>query len=233
MTRDTQDEARLEPLPRMRAKARARTAEARKEAASASPAPLSRILTGRSLLLQEWGAEHLIHELIFRLGDDGDREGVAETPARVIKSWSTLFGGYGADPASVMKTFKQDCDEMVVLRDIEFYSTCEHHMLPFYGKAHVGYLPSGEVVGISKLARLIEIYARRLQIQERIGQQVTEALMLHLKPRGCGVVLEAQHGCMTCRGVGKQNSVMVTSSMRGAFRDDYKARDEFLRMIGK
>ena len=121
---------------------------------------------------------------------------------------------------------------MVVLRDIEFYSMCEHHMLPFYGKAHIGYLPSKKVVGVSKLARLLEVYARRLQIQERIGQQITEAIMKHLRPTGCGVVIEAKHFCMVARGVGKQDSVMATSSMVGSFREP-TVKSEFFRMIGK
>jgi GTP cyclohydrolase I len=122
---------------------------------------------------------------------------------------------------------------MVILRDIEFYSTCEHHVLPFFGKAHIGYIPAGKVVGISKLARLVDVYAHRLQIQERLGAQVAEAIMEHLQPKGCGVVLRAQHLCMMARGVSKQNSIMVTSSMRGVFREHPETRTEFLASIGK
>jgi GTP cyclohydrolase I len=143
-----------------------------------------------------------------------------------------MFAGYKQDPAALLKVFEDGaCDQMVVLRDIEFYSTCEHHMLPFFGRAHIGYLPQGKVVGISKLARLLEVFARRLQIQERIGQQVTAALQEHLKPLGCGCVLEAQHLCMTSRGVQKQDSVMVTSSMLGQFRSDPAVREEFMKII--
>lgn len=162
------------------------------------------------------------------------RDGLKDTPARIVKSWREIYKGYGMDPAEILSTvFQEYCDEMVVLRDIEFYSTCEHHMLPFYGRAHIGYLPgiAKGVVGISKLARLLEVFARRLTIQERIGAQVADALMEHLKAAGAGVVLEAQHHCMTCRGIGKQNSVMVTSSMRGSFRESPDVKAEFMGMI--
>ena len=175
----------------------------------------------------------LVREIIRRIGDDPDRKGVLETPDRVVKSWKELFGGYNAGPQELLKEFDENHDEMVVLKDIEFYSTCEHHLLPFFGKAHVGYLPSGRVVGISKLARLVDAFSRRLQIQERIGTQVADTLMNHVKPNAVGVVIEAQHFCICGRGVGKQNSVMVTSAMRGTFRDDPTARAEFLRLIGK
>lgn len=177
--------------------------------------------------------ENIIRSLQY-IGEDPNREGLLETPSRVVKSWNTLYGGYYTDPTTLLKVFSDGaCDEMVVLKDIEFYSTCEHHMLPFFGKAHIGYLPNKKIVGVSKLARLLEVFARRLQIQERIGQQVTETIMQVLKPKGCGCLLEAQHFCMTSRGVQKQNSVMVTSSLRGAFREDADLRSEFYRMIGK
>lgn len=180
----------------------------------------------------ELGPEQNILRVLEYIGEDPHREGLKETPARVVRSWKEIFSGYAADPGSVLKTFRDGaCDEMVVLRDIEFYSTCEHHMQPFFGRAHIGYIPNGRVVGVSKLARLLEVFTRRLQIQERIGQQVTEALMKHLKPLGCGCVLYAQHLCMTCRGVGKQNSVMMTSSLKGKFMEP-AVRDEFLRMAG-
>lgn len=173
-----------------------------------------------------------IRNILRFIGEDPEREGLIDTPTRVADSYSQLFGGYGQDPSAVVKAFEDGaCDEMVVLRDIEFYSMCEHHMLPFFGRAHIGYLPDKRVIGVSKLARLLEIYSRRLQIQERIGQQVTTALMEHLKPRGAGCILTAQHLCMTCRGVGKQNSVMVTSSLKGVFLQEAKVRDEFFRMI--
>jgi GTP cyclohydrolase I len=170
--------------------------------------------------------------MIEFLGEDPTREGLEETPARVVKSWGTLYGGYAVNIPSIFKTFKEGaCDEMVLLRDIEFYSTCEHHMLPFTGRAHIGYVPNGKVVGVSKLARLLDAFARRLQIQERIGQQVTNALTEFLNPLGCACVIEAQHYCMTSRGVQKQNSKMVTSSLTGVFRNDPAARAEFYNLI--
>ncbi len=172
-----------------------------------------------------------IYKMIEYIGDDPAREGVEETPKRVVKSWDTIFGGYKKKPEDILKTqFEADYDEMVVLKDIEFYSTCEHHMLPFFGKAHIAYLPEGKVVGISKLARLVELYARRLQIQERLTTQISEAIMQNLKPLGCGVVVEAKHFCMVCRGVEKQNSVMTTSSLQGRFRDK-AVRQEFFKLI--
>ncbi len=179
------------------------------------------------------GPEDNVRRLIQFVGEDPEREGLHETPGRVLRAWEFLCSGYKQDPSSVLKTFTEGaCDEMVVLKDIEFYSTCEHHMLPFFGKAHIGYIPDGRVVGISKLARLLEVYARRLQIQERIGQQITLALEAYLKPKGCACVLEAQHFCMTSRGVQKQNSIMVTSSLTGAFLRG-EVRSEFLRLIGR
>ena len=175
-----------------------------------------------------------ITRILEYIGEDPNREGLKETPNRIKKSWERLYGGYKVGLPSVSKTFTEGaCDDMVVLRDIEFFSTCEHHMLPFFGRAHIGYLPNGKIIGISKLARLLEIFARRLQIQERIGTQVTEAIQEILNPHGCGCVLEAQHFCMTSRGVEKQNSIMVTSSLAGSFREEPKTRAEFLRMIGK
>ena len=179
----------------------------------------------------ETGPEENVLRVLEFIGEDPEREGLQETPSRVVKSWERLFGGYGQDPAKVLKSFTDGaCDEMVVLRNIEFYSHCEHHMMPFFGRAHIGYIPKGKVVGISKLARLLEVYTRRLQIQERIGQQVTEMMEQVLEPEGCGCILEAQHFCMTSRGVEKQNSVMLTSSMRGCFLDP-SIKSEFLGFI--
>lgn len=176
--------------------------------------------------------EDLVKQMLWAVGENADREGLKETPARVVKSWREIFAGYAVkDPASVLKTFREPCDTMVVLRDIEWYSTCEHHMQPFFGRAHIGYIPDGQVVGISKLARLLDVYARRLQIQERIGQQVVKALMDVLKPKGAGCVLSAQHFCMTCRGVGKQNSVMLTSALGGVFHEP-DVKNEFFKMAG-
>lgn len=157
--------------------------------------------------------------LIQCIGDDPSREGVADTPARVVRSWETIFGGYGRDPGEVLKTTfaKDGFDEIVLCRDIELYSTCEHHMLPFFGRAHVAYLPGERVVGLSKLARLVDLYARRLQIQERLTTEIADALEKHLAPRGVFVMIEAKHFCMMARGVGKQNSVMTTTVARGLF----------------
>jgi GTP cyclohydrolase I len=151
----------------------------------------------------------------------------------MVRAWDKLFSGYRQDPECLLRrVFCDGCDEMVVLRDIEFYSTCEHHFLPFFGRISIAYLPAGKVVGVSKLARLVECFSRRLQIQERMTRQIAEAIMRHLSPLGVGVVASAQHLCMTSRGVEKQNSVMVTSAMLGVFREDEKSRREFLDLIG-
>lgn len=173
-------------------------------------------------------AMEYVTALLLHIGEDPNRAGLKDTPKRVLKSFDTLYGGYAVDPASLFTVFDEPCDEMVILREIEFSSMCEHHMLPFVGHATIGYIPNGKVVGISKLARLLECFARRLQIQERICQQVTAALMEHLQPLGAACVLEAQHMCMTCRGVNKQHSSMVTSSLTGVLRTDPAARAEFL-----
>jgi GTP cyclohydrolase I len=175
-----------------------------------------------------------IKAMIAYIGDDPDREGLIDTPERVIKSWEKLYSGYdyNVNVADLFKTFTNDCyDQMVLLKDIEFYSTCEHHMLPFFGKAHVAYIPGKMIVGISKLARLLEIYTRRLQIQERIGHQVTNALTAYLAPLGAACIIEAKHFCMTARGIQKQNSIMITSSLTGVFLDKPEAREELMRLI--
>ena len=175
-----------------------------------------------------------VTRILSAIGDDPEREGLRDTPVRVIKSWEKLYGGYHLNPADVLRTVFTDghCDEMVVLRDIEFYSNCEHHMLPFFGKCHIGYLPDGRVVGLSKLARLVEVFARRLQIQERLTSQIADALQEHLSPKGVMVVMEAQHLCMLARGVEKQESVMVTSAVRGGFKEA-TTRNEFMQLIGR
>lgn len=173
-----------------------------------------------------------IRRIIEYIGDNPDREGLKETPGRVIKSYKKLFGGYKQKPTDVIKIFDDSCDEMVLVKDIEFYSTCEHHMLPFFGKAHIAYIPNGKVIGISKLIRILEIYARRLQIQERMCQQITKCLQDLLNPLGVACVLEAQHFCMTARGVEKQHSKMITSSLTGVFKNKGEARNEFMSMIG-
>ena len=185
----------------------------------------------------ELGAEleAAIRTLIEEIGEDGSREGLVGTPARVRRMYAELTDGYRADPDQVINNacFEVDYDEMVVVRDIEFYSLCEHHLLPFYGHAHVGYLPRGKVVGLSKIPRIVDLYARRLQVQERLTQQVAHLLMDRLEPKGVACVVEATHLCTMMRGVRKQQATMVTSSMLGTFRRDPKTRGEFLTLIGR
>lgn len=174
---------------------------------------------------------HTLADQIRYIGDDPLREGLLKTPERVVRSWDELFIGYSKSPADILTTFAGDgYDQIVLLKDIELYSMCEHHMLPFFGCAHVAYIPDERVIGISKLARLVDIYARRLQIQERIGEQVTDALMKFLKPKAAACIIEATHMCMLARGVGKQNSVMVTSSIKGNFRNP-ETKSELMQMI--
>lgn len=166
------------------------------------------------------------------IGEDPHREGLLETPNRIVRAWGELFSGYQKDPADLLTTFATDgYDQMVVLKDIEFFSMCEHHILPFFGKAHVAYIPGGKVIGISKLARLVDIYARRLQIQERLGEQVTTALMDYLQPQGAACIIEAVHMCMRMRGCAKQHSTMITSSLKGDFLHQGEARAELLQLI--
>lgn len=175
---------------------------------------------------------HLVRSMLAYIGEDPKREGLLDTPDRVLKSWKEIFGGYAEDPAIILKRdFEKDgYDQMIACRDIEFYSTCEHHMQPFFGRAHIAYVPGEKVVGLSKLARLVDIFARRLQIQERMTEQIASALEEHLQPKGVGVVLEAKHFCMICRGVRKQRSSMVTSSLKGVFVKD-APRAEFLNLV--
>lgn len=175
---------------------------------------------------------NIIRNQIDLVGDNSAREGLLDTPKRVIKSWKEIYRGYSQNPAELMTTFSSDgCDQIVLLKDIELYSMCEHHMLPFFGKAHIAYIPDGKVIGISKLARLLDIYSRRLQIQERIGEQVTGALMEFLQPKGAACVIEATHMCMRMRGVSKQNSTMITSSMKGVFMTAPEAKEELILLI--
>jgi len=175
----------------------------------------------------------LVREMLEQLGEDPKREGLERTPARVEASLKWLTRGYQMSVADVIgdAIFHEKHESMICVRDIEIYSMCEHHLLPFYGKAHVAYLPDGRIVGLSKIPRVVEVYARRLQVQERLTDQVADALCAVLKPLGVGVVIEAYHLCMMMRGVEKQNSKTVTSALRGAFRDDGKTRDEFLRLV--
>ena len=180
-------------------------------------------------------AEDAVRTLIAWAGDDPLREGLRETPSRVVRSYEEFFGGYGQDPVDMLqRTFEETdgYDEMVLLKDIRFESHCEHHMAPIIGKAHVAYLPQHRVIGISKLARLVEVYGRRLQIQEKMTAQIANAINDTLRPQGVAVVIEAAHQCMTTRGVHKPGVLMVTSRMLGAFRDDAATRREFLAMIG-
>jgi GTP cyclohydrolase I len=180
-------------------------------------------------------AKKAVQDILTYLGENLDREGLKDTPERMVKSWNRLFGGYLQDPSDVLTTFEEDNviphNQIILLKDIEFFSTCEHHFLPFVGKAHVAYIPRDKVVGISKLARIVEIYSRRLQIQERVGNQVSQTLMDNLNAKGAACIIESKHFCMTCRGVEKQNSVMVTSSLRGAFLEKIETRQELLNLI--
>ena len=172
-----------------------------------------------------------LREILAYIGDDPSREGLLETPKRIVKSWKKIYGGYAQKPQDVLKTFVEgSCEEMVVLKDIEFYSTCEHHLQPFFGTISIGYLPNGRVLGISKLARLVEVFARRLQIQEKLVAQIADSLMETLHPHGVMVVCKAKHMCISSRGIEKHNAVMVTSAIRGAFKK-LEVRSEFLEMI--
>tara|TARA_X000001036_G_scaffold437724_1_gene483755 strand:- start:1978 stop:2541 length:564 start_codon:yes stop_codon:yes gene_type:complete len=174
-------------------------------------------------------------KLLMELGEDPNREGLVNTPLRVSKAWRFFSQGYKKNINDVINNaiFTEDCKDMVVVRDIEFYSMCEHHMIPFFGKAHVGYLPNGKVIGLSKIPRIIDMFSRRLQVQERLTRQVASTLQGALDPRGVAVVMEGQHMCMQMRGVAKQNSFASTSSMVGQFRKSSETRAEFLSIIGK
>jgi GTP cyclohydrolase I len=176
--------------------------------------------------------ERAVREILLAVGENPDREGLAKTPGRVARSYAELFSGLFEDPRLHLRTvFKERYDEVVLLRDIEFHSLCEHHLLPFTGRAHVAYLPEGKVVGLSKLARLVEGYARRPQVQERLTMQIADALMDELNPVGAVCVIEAVHTCMTMRGVRKPGSVMVTSALRGIFKENPSSRAEVLALI--
>ncbi|SFK98152.1 GTP cyclohydrolase I FolE [Falsiroseomonas stagni] len=180
-------------------------------------------------------AEAAVRTLLLWAGDDPNREGLVDTPARVARAYEEFFGGYEVDPVELLaRSFEETdgYDEMVVLRDIRLESHCEHHLVPIIGRAHIAYIPDGRVVGISKLARVLEAYAKRLQIQEKLTAQVANTIETVLKPKGVAVVIEAQHQCMTTRGIHKPGVSMVTSRMLGAFRDDASTRREFLAMIG-
>ena len=177
--------------------------------------------------------EELVQEMLVRLGEDTRREGLLRTPARVAKAFKFFARGYGEDPEALLKSalFTVTYDEMVIVKDVEVFSLCEHHMLPFFGKAHVAYIPNGLVIGLSKIPRLIEVFSRRLQIQERLTTQIAETIQKVIEPQGVGVVIEARHLCMMMRGVEKQHSAALTSSMLGCFRDGQQTRQEFLSLI--
>ena len=181
------------------------------------------------------GMEEDIRKILLSLGEDPEREGLKKTPERVRRSLEYLTRGYSQDLEKVINgaVFEVESQDMVIVRDIEFYSMCEHHMLPFFGKCAIGYIPRGKIFGVSKLARIVDMYARRLQIQERLSNQVARAIYETIHPEGVGVVMEAQHLCMLMRGVQKQNSIMVTSAMLGSFRSRQTTRMEFLKLIEK
>jgi GTP cyclohydrolase I len=174
-----------------------------------------------------------VRAILQAIGEDPRREGLIGTPRRIADMYEEIFWGLTQDPAAVLQVgFEEGHQEMVIIKDIPFYSMCEHHLLPFHGIAHVGYVPQGRVVGISKLARVVDILARRPQLQERLGSQIADVIMSTLEPVGVGVVIAAEHLCMTMRGIKKPGSKMVTSAMRGVFLEDYKTRSEFLTLIG-
>ena len=177
--------------------------------------------------------EAAVSTILSAVGEDPEREGLLRTPHRVAKAYSFLTNGYRANIDDIVNEaiFHEECNEMVVLRNIEFYSLCEHHMLPFYGKAHVAYLPKGKIIGLSKVPRIVDMFSRRLQIQERLTAEIARAIKNEVNAEGVGVVMECQHLCMMMRGVEKQNSVMMTSSVLGSFHDDAPTRSEFLDLV--
>lgn len=177
--------------------------------------------------------ENSIKNVLEYIGEDADREGLIDTPARVRKAYEFMCGGYKEDPKAILQKalFTSSNDEMVVVKDIEFYSQCEHHMLPIIGKAHVAYIPNGKVVGLSKIPRVVDVFARRLQIQEQLTEQICDALNEHLQPKGVAVIIDARHMCMEMRGVQKICSTTVTSALRGLFKSNKKTKDEFLSIV--
>src|SRR5271169_3148743 len=180
------------------------------------------------------GVEDAVRVILTHIGEDPNREGLKRTPARVAKAYEFLTSGYAKDPKTAINGAlfsEHDYQEMILCRDLDFYSLCEHHLLPFMGKAHVAYLPNRKIVGISKLARMVEIYARRLQVQERLTTQIAQTLMSEIEPLGVAVVLEAEHLCMRMRGVEKQNSYVTTSAMLGVFRTHFETRQEFMNLL--
>lgn len=184
--------------------------------------------------MAEQHIKKLVRDFFEHIGEDPQREGLKDTPERVLTAWEKLFGGYRQKPEDVLTVFGDELyDEMIVVKNIEFYSMCEHHILPFFGRAHVGYIPDGKIIGLSKLPRLVEIYSRRLQNQERLTSQIARGLQGILKPKGVGVIIEAKHFCMMARGVEKQDSEVTTSALLGLFKKELNTRNEFLRHVGK
>ena len=185
-------------------------------------------------MLEAISDEHLIREFIRRLGEDVNRGGLQETPTRVVKAWKFFCSGYLQNPAEVLKTFKdggETYDELLFQANIPIFSNCEHHLQTMFGVAHISYVPNGKVVGLSKLSRLAEIFARRLQVQERLTQQIADALMEHLKPKGVGVVLQLRHMCMEARGIQKVGTVTMTSALRGCVKEEPECRAEFMSLV--
>jgi GTP cyclohydrolase I len=189
-------------------------------------------MTKQKKKIDEARIEKAVREILSAVGEDLNRDGLKDTPARVARMYGELLAGMHDDPNThISRVFNENYDEIVLLRDIPFYSICEHHLMPFIGSAHVAYLPSGKILGVSKLARIVDCFARRLQTQERLTYQIADCLMSNLKPLGVAVVLEAAHSCMTIRGIKKPGSVMVTSAVRGLFRKDPRSRNEIMSLI--
>ncbi len=189
-------------------------------------------MTKKKKQIDEARIEKAVREILSAVGEDLDRDGLKETPTRVARMYGELLAGMHEDPGTHLRSvFNENYDEIVLLRDIPFYSICEHHLMPFIGSAHVAYLPAGRILGVSKLARIVDCFARRLQTQERLTYQIADFLMSNLKPLGVAVVLEAAHSCMTIRGIKKPGSVMVTSAVRGLFRKDPRSRNEIMSLI--
>ena len=196
------------------------------------PRPTTPTKNGPPTEIDHERIEAAVREILLAVGEDPDRDGLQETPARVARMYAEMFAGLHDEPRDLLKkTFKQKYDEMVLVKDIRFAGMCEHHLLPFFGKAHIAYLPDGKVIGLSKVARIVDLFARRLQVLERLTQQIAEAVRDAVRPQGVGVVLEGQHLCMMMRGVEKQDSQTVTSSMLGVFKSQQQTRNEFLSLI--
>lgn len=190
------------------------------------------VTSGSRVHVDHAEVQRLVTQLLAAVGEDPTRDGLRDTPARIARMYEEIFAGLNEDPVEILGvTFEESYDEMVILREIPFYSMCEHHLLPFHGQAHVGYLPNGKIVGLSKIARAVDVFARRPQVQERLTGQIADCIEDVLGAKGVGVVIEAEHLCMTMRGVRKPGATMVTSAMRGRFREEVNTRQEFLGLI--